>query len=233
MPLPHDFLYGKRLDFPDFIGRPQKIICLYFIPRSGSNFLADLMRQTGRIGFPLEYFSPNNLNVLSVRMPMLSIDHLDPLFTKRTSQNGVFCFKWNSNFENLEYGEKLRNALAPDYNIFIDRQDRVAQARSYFIALNTGTWVRRKGDTKMGPYVEPSKNQINQTINEIENMRKATLQLVENTSAPYLKLNAEDLFSDPARSMLSVFQHCEIDCQNLTIPTQSIWTAPSKSSKLS
>ena len=47
------FLYDECLDFDAYTDTPGKIVCFHFIPRSGSNLLADLIRQVGRIGFPL------------------------------------------------------------------------------------------------------------------------------------------------------------------------------------
>lgn len=60
-------IYTEKHDFEDYTGLPNNLICLYFIPCSGSNFLADEMRKTGKLGYQLEYFS-SNFRLLSAKL---------------------------------------------------------------------------------------------------------------------------------------------------------------------
>ena len=231
MYLQHEFLYDQSLDFPDYTKPPNKVICLYFVPRSGSNLLADLMRQTGRLGFPLEYFDPGNLSILGKRMPGLAHHDFSMLFAKRTSRNGVFSFKWNSNSERLDYGNKVRTMLSPRFHIYIDRLNREAQARSYCIAMKTRIWVRRKGSAAHNVFFEPSKDDVKTACQELSRVRKDTLKLLQETAVSYLTVNAETLFSDPVETLIHVLQYCEIDHQGVRMPSEALWTAPSSEAR--
>lgn len=223
----HKFLYEVEGDFPDYCGKPAKVICLHFIPRSGSNLLSDLMRQTGVLGYPLEYFSPGNISSLTERIPSFDVRHLDPLLRKRTSSNGVFSFKWNSGFERRKYGAKLRTTLAPKYHLYIDRLDYAAQARSFCIAQKTSVWVQLKDKIKKDAAYIPSEDEIKSATQELAGVRVATKQLLQKIAPQYLELTSEELFSNPAGVMTRVLQHCEVECSIKEMPTKAVFTAPS------
>jgi LPS sulfotransferase NodH len=170
--------YSQIYDFNDYYGTPKKVVCLYFMPRSGTNYLAREMSKTGVMGYPLEYFSPDHILDLKHRMNGFGIGNINPLLQRRTSPNGVFSFKWNSNF-----GDVRQLGLKPDRSIFVDRQDTVAQARSFCIAEKTGGWAIKKNST-----YAPSKQQIQDAMQKIAAMRDSTLRMIPTD---HLKIDYE------------------------------------------
>jgi LPS sulfotransferase NodH len=131
------FLYSTDYDFPVYESDlPRKHVCIHFVPRSGTNLLADLIRQSSSLGFPLEYFSKNNIELISKRLPNLTYSDFSDLVRIRTSPNGYFSYKWNSDFDQLEHSSFVKIQFRPDYHIFIDRLDVHAQAVSYLKACH-------------------------------------------------------------------------------------------------
>jgi len=175
--------YSAEFDFPFYLTESMKVICLWFIPRSGSNFLADEMRKNGKLGYPLEYFSINRIRELSKRIPELIPDYRN-IIKYRTSPNGVFSYKWNANF-----GVNL--PFEPDLNIFIDRQNKGLQARSYAIAKHTGEWLERKTD------YSPKCYQVDMAKGELSKIRISTLRLLKQRD--YIAIYYEDLVKDSNR----------------------------------
>ena len=227
----HSFLYGEGLDFPLYEGRPRLFVCLHFVPRSGSNLLADLMRQTERLGFPLEYFSPANLRDLASRLPQLSLSHLDSLFQRRTSPNGVFSYKWNSNFQALEAESRVARALTPRTNVFIDRRDLDAQARSFLVASKTGIWARQKGVRHSVEEPDLSPEDMEHAKEQLSEVRAETLAILCEERDPTLTVYAEDLFEEPASTVKSVMEYCGVSIDGLSLPATASQTAPSATHK--
>lgn len=184
-------IYNEDYDFEDYDYPPEKVICVYFVPRSGSNFLADEMRDAD-LGYPLEYFSGDNMTRLRKRLPNLSGSNLIPLIEKRTSPNGVFSFKWNSNYG----GNPI---VTPDYRIFIDRKDLDAQAKSFVIAEKTRDWLKDGG---MG--YGPSQAEISSAKKRLAEMRANTLKMLDGKE--YLTIWFEDLIKDSESIIESILE---------------------------
>lgn len=184
-------IYDAEYDFEFYGGEAEKIICVYFVPRSGSNFLADKMRETGKLGYPLEYFSADNIKRLRGRFPDFSRKDPSPIFNYRTSPNGVFSFKWNSN-----HGPISTLSFKPDYAIFLDRRDRTAQAKSYLWAQKTGQWLESREDKGDFSYKE-----IKRAISALNEVRQNTFTNTLGLPGRYVFLedlmeNTEDIISD-------------------------------------
>lgn len=167
-------IYSEDYDFEEYEGELKKVICVFFIPRSGGNFLAEAMQKTNRLGFPLEYFSPDNIKKLGSRF--------DTIVSKRTSPNGVFGFKWNSEFQ-----KKL--PFEPDYIIFLDRKDQAEQACSYAIAQKTGDWLQVKNTS-----YKPTQAEIAAAFQKIKEIRENTLKMLPKE--PDKIIYYEDLMSN-------------------------------------
>jgi len=191
-------IYNEEFDFEGYEYPPKKIVCVYFVPRSGSNFLADEMRKTGLLGYPLEYFSGGNMARLRKRMPNITRGLLWPIIEKRTSPNGVFSFKWNSN-----YGGPT--IISPDYKIFIDRKDLDAQAKSFVIAEKTGDWLK-VGNAGYGP----SKGEIEYAKQRLSDMRLSTLKMLNEYRAFYF----EDLIEDSEGVISNILEYIDEDYED-------------------
>lgn len=158
--------YSEYYDYPPYQGVPKLKICLFFIPRSASNYLAGLMDEAG-LGFPLEYFSHSKFKADWIQ--------------RRTTKDGIFSFKWNSNFGYIP------QLLKPDVSLFIDRRDRVAQAKSFYLAEKNGDFMRPYGHIRMeGEFLFEQQ--------KLDLMRVRTVAMMPDDA---LVLYTEDVVKDP------------------------------------
>ena len=117
------------------------------------HFLCSLLWRTGVLGAPAEYWNyrsrpgckadRNSDDGASQRFVAGRLSQ--KLLACRTSKNGVFGVKAHSfDFkEAIRKFPKLLDLLAPVTYIYIQRQDKVAQAVSMAKAAQTGAWVAR------------------------------------------------------------------------------------------
>lgn len=139
---------------------PRYMICS--TPRSGSTLLGRLMTGTGRLGHPKEYLNKD------VHLPRFVQEHgllgrkgqldlrryFDALATHTASDNGVFGLK--AHFTQLSAffsAPPLRRFLDGMQFIWITREDIVAQAVSFHIAMVTKQWsAEQRARAPVPPY---------------------------------------------------------------------------------
>lgn len=140
-PAATDDQFGALHDHPPFVGKPR-VYVVASIPRTGSHFLCDLLRQCCDLGSPFEYLNKGRrqqwLDSASAENPgqMLNL-----LAQRRTSPSGWFGCKthWRD-FEDGLTDPGVAAFLANPHYIHIRRRDRLAQAISYVIAGQTKSW---------------------------------------------------------------------------------------------
>lgn len=203
-----NFLYLEDFDFEKFYGEPSSSICVLFTPRSGSTLLASLMYQTMSLGFPLEYFSSVNMRVLQKRLTGLSFSKLSPLYSVRTSSNGVFSFKWNAN-DSLAT-TKIMKLISPRFFLVIDREDKNAQTRSLAFARLTKEWVRAKGQ-KSSERPDITKEQFLEAEKALEKRQNDIRSFVRTTSSPVLYLTYEELLNNTKKMMKKILDFVQVD----------------------
>ncbi len=144
-------------DFPT----PTEPTTFYVVcstPRSGSTLLGLLFQKTGRMGLPLEYFNPyNQLKDLCARFNASSVPEvLPPLFSARTSENGVFGFKAHfDQFACLRQAVSLKDAFPGLKFIYIDRRDTLGQIISYARAVQNQQWITDGEKSAKDPTFNP------------------------------------------------------------------------------
>lgn len=179
-------------------------VCFHFVPRSGSNFLSDLLFQTKTLGVPLEYFSKNNFEYLMGRL-----GSFENLIKARLSENGCFSFKWNSNFENIPLAVQAYERISPTYHVFIDRRDKLRQAASYARAIKTQQWFQTaRTKTKN---VAVSEEEINAAHSILDLVRHSTIQGIEKNRSDYLTIMFEDLIENPKSCLENIYRHCGVE----------------------
>lgn len=112
------------------------------IPRSGSNFLGQLLESTGCLGRPLEYFNGPARRVLDD--PTFPDDPVEQILRIRTSgatPNGVYALKLFPSQHDLirphvSWTERLPNL----HFIYLERRDVLGQAISWARAQQTGQY---------------------------------------------------------------------------------------------
>ena len=110
--------------------------------RSGSTYFCQRLWETGCLGYPTEYLSAAQGQIIRARLKPRTVEEMwRKLKERRTSQNGVFSLKIMSSqihFFEKKDAEVLRHL--PSKAIVIERKDKIAQAVSYVIAGLTNSW---------------------------------------------------------------------------------------------
>jgi trehalose 2-sulfotransferase len=144
-------------------------------PRTGSNLLATALRELGTAGRPFEYFNsgvmsdPYMLDVLSSSTANAdALGWLDRILLAGTTSNGVFgatVHWWNVEQILVAIGKKqgrivsaprqardrLRSFFPGLLFIWLRRENKVAQAISHYLAIQTGVWYEPSADPVPDP----------------------------------------------------------------------------------
>ena len=153
-------------------GKPTSSYIICTTPRSGSWMLCFLLEQTRCAGRPSEYFGPSlgeEFTANHTRLRVASVDdYFDRLIAYSTTSNGVFGTKLIANMtpifvrraaehQGRSFGS-LRTALESEFPkiryLLLTRENKVAQAISYYHGIMSGVWLRRVDSTGPIPPVE-------------------------------------------------------------------------------
>jgi LPS sulfotransferase NodH len=122
----------------------KKILVIASSYRSGSTQLSTLLWRDGRFGAPFEYFNfEKHMHYMMARFNTTDFDeYTERLFQVRTSRNGIFSVKAHAHHfsEMLTKSRVLARAVGSAQFIYINRQDKIAQAVSMAKALQTNAW---------------------------------------------------------------------------------------------
>jgi trehalose 2-sulfotransferase len=134
---------GARYDF-ELPGTFRKAYVIAATYRSGSTYLCTLLWKSGVLGAPFEYFNYEyEMRLLQARFNARTPgEYVRALVEHRTSPNGIFGVKLQyAHFKAFvrRYPDLLKD-LAPVRFLYIERQDKVAQAVSLAKALQSRAW---------------------------------------------------------------------------------------------
>lgn len=230
--------------FSQWISSPRKTInkwqrsinkdyIIFFVPRCGSTLLTDFLIQTEQMGNPTEWFNPDTFTYINQFYGYDPSDfdgYVNKLLAEQRSCNGVFGveieFSQLSKFfsvDNLWDYFDIDNTKI----IFLNRQDKVEQAVSFYRARNTGLWHLRS------PQIKPLNSNIKYDVHLLKNSLATIINLelnLENFFSKYnitpLRLSYEDILSSHQNAVKSIADHIDI---NLIITKPLI----SKTKKLS
>lgn len=193
--------YGKNYDFPVRVDMPGTVYMVAGTPRSGTSLLAFLCKQTGALGFPLEYFTPINESLMRSRLtsgPGFD-DYVQKLMSVRTSPNGVFGFKMHYDELNAfrSSGGLELAAFSEMKIVLLERRDKLAQAISLLIASQTNCWIGLEGFRMMQistPHYD--RLALQDILVGIEGWNTAWNDFIKMAGFPVLRLSYEDLIED-------------------------------------
>lgn len=151
-----DFCHSKY----DIKGGAQvkQVLLLISTPRSGSTALCDhLYRDSGIIAH--EYFQPfQYMPTLAERWSAIEENRIDPkryadaLVVNRTSKSGVLGINLHGSHINIfKYFQRYLAQDIPVHALYLKRQDKVAQAVSYYLAAKTRKWSSHFDSTSRTP----------------------------------------------------------------------------------
>lgn len=198
--------YGEAYDFPAFMGLPKTYL-LATTPRCGSHFLGHLLRNTGQLGSPLEYFSRGRIADWAERLDTQDLPQLfRQILRIRTSPNGWFGVKahWPQFARILRHPE-LMDLLNFQQHVYMTRRDRVAQAVSWVIAQQTSAWI-----SFQAPRAEPtySSSAIANALQAIHAEHAEWSRFYEQHGIEPLNMVYEDVVKEPAEAVSSVLRFC-------------------------
>ena len=119
-------------------------------PRSGSNFLSQLLSSTGELGRPLEYFNgPGRRYFDDPDYPDDRGMQIDRILTMGATSNGIYGLKIFAHQYDWIEGQTQWTSMLPNLRfIFLRRRDMLGQAISWARALQTGQY--RHGQMSTG-----------------------------------------------------------------------------------
>lgn len=183
--------------------------------RTGSTLLCEFLWATKLAGYPAEYFSPAFLKPLSQRWGCRGLGaYVAALYRKRVGANGVFGFKLHfSQFEKRFCDEKGTAHGLAQLNLFfpgckiirISRRDRIAQALSFYRALQSKQWILSHGDVPAAQAATYDFPTILKCWRRVDRAERKWARTLQNFKGDLLDLTYEDLTQDMASTVGDVF----------------------------
>lgn len=188
---------------------PPSIYVIASQPRSGSHYLAALLRATGNAGVPLEYFHRAHWKSWVKRCrrdnPLAAFRILCQL---RTTPNGVFGLKAHWRQFQFACSLRLEQELTSAKFIQITRDDLLGQAISLVIASQTGSWVH---DHAIKTSPEYSFAAIERAVGQLVAERGNWDRFFAFTGIEPLRISYEDLTDELDPTMARVCDHLGIE----------------------
>lgn len=181
-----------------------------FVPRSGSTWLCQMLASTNKLGIPREYFHPNQLEEAAKAFTTTKA-FAEWLLTYQ-SRGGVFGFKatWTHLQALVFEGERPADIFGcPLACIWVDREDREAQAISEYKAMTTGRFHSSTPDS--GVVVPFDVAHIREVIAALEHDRITFLDWFDRAGIVPLKLTYEQLCADPAGCVATIAATLKVD----------------------
>lgn len=198
--------FGPDYDFPVFAGTPRSYL-IATTPRCGSHYLGHLLRATGQLGSPLEYFSRGRIRDWQTRLGISSLPELfRHLLRIRTAPTGWFGVKahWPQ-VEPIAADAALFDLFHFERFIQLTRPDRIAQAVSLVIAQQTSAWISFQTARQQPVYDAQA---IAAALAGIEFQLGCWEQFFATRGTEPLVIVYDDLVADPAGTVCRVLNHC-------------------------
>lgn len=152
-------LDGDRVAAFDWKGagvRARYVLCL--TPRSGSTWLSHLLASTGLCGRPAEFFNDDMIATRNRPIGAASFPEYFDAIVRSSTTASTFGFaidfyrmRWLAEIVDLE-----AVFLAPGTRfVALFRRDRLAQAISILLAIESGVWHRLRDGSPFGPDAQP------------------------------------------------------------------------------
>lgn len=183
----------------------RKTIIIVAETRTGSNYLCALMRSTGKLGNPNEYFSPHvAFGDAATRSDRCNIARTQGGTPNGTTAVKVFAYHWNWLHREIRFAEFFPNR----YWVWLRRRDLLAQAVSRAIALQTRAW---KSDAVPASLPRYSSADILRTLRYISNAEARWRMFFARNGLSPLMLWYEDLVSAPGPTVMQIAAHAGVE----------------------
>lgn len=196
-------------DFPEPSDVKKRYI-ISFTPRSGSHLIGHYLGKTRQMGFPLEYFNPNNFPVWQQRFHTKDItDTLATIERYRTSPNGCFGCKlglWE--FEHIADRHAF-DEIFPDAKIIrVRRKDILSQAVSLAKAKMTGSFISLQKPVAKAEY---SHKLIDEALKSIIVDNARLDYIFTKRKFPCFEVYYEDFLQNPGAKIREIADFVGVD----------------------
>ncbi|HET7575688.1 MAG TPA: Stf0 family sulfotransferase [Sphingomicrobium sp.] len=201
--------FDSECDFPRHAGPPPHQYLIASTQRSGSYLLSYLLRETGQLGFPLEYLHPEHAPMWQQRFGVSSLNEVIlNLFERRTSPNGWFGIK--AHWPHYVWARKqgVDDLLRFGRFIRMEREDRLAQAVSLALARKTGAWVSLQQKDAAPAYDDAA---ISGALDTLDRDSRAWDEWARTNGAKSLHIVYEELVADPLGVVNHVLREFGLD----------------------
>lgn len=198
-------IYSESEDYPTADKEPKVKYMIASLPRTGSNYLCNLLWSRNNLGKPAEYFNIARMTRKEfVPHAYNDISFLDNLFKHRTSPNGVFAVKaFITDLAQLSrQSPKALIRLGSVRVAFLRRHNKEAQALSLARAWHDGVWYREAHRNVDG--INIPRNLVNESLAKIDIWESRWLHLFERTGTEPMMLWYEDLVSNPQTQIAKI-----------------------------
>lgn len=186
------------------------LIVMGFTNRSGSHLLAELLSQSGRIRGFGEFLNAEVVANMKVKFGTDSFpDHVAALARSLCEPGQMFGLKasWDQFLMLLRWN--IPAMFTEVRMLHMTRSDRIAQAVSHSIALQTRRWTSLQADTGRVPEFRPAEiERLMVNANEADDLIRL-ITLARNI--PYGKAVYETLHHNPEVQMPHLLRFCGID----------------------
>jgi LPS sulfotransferase NodH len=190
---------------------PRVSFMVCAMPRSGSSLLCDVLAATELAGAPTEFFDPNQMHEFQRLWGATTFEqYVEALIAKKTSPNGVFGLKAHYHQFDNAFRDRDVDALLPNLRlVYIQRMDRVRQAVSFAIAMQTERWTSLHEPPPIPPVYDAA--QIRELLEWIEREEVAWERYLARSRRPLLRLTYEGLVESVERTVMEVMRFLEIE----------------------
>lgn len=188
-----------------------KGVVLAFVNRSGSNYLAELMRSTGLFVGLDECFNDHTVKYLSPRYQVESLDaYIRRIHDEQNPTHQFWGFKagWQQLCMLLRL-QALPNLLDA-HVVYIKRRDIVGQAVSMCIAQKTNAWMKKRDENNNNNIDIDEIYNFDEIVTTIKNISFAYNKFEELLCLAQLKTTAviyENLLDDPYRIISNISEN--------------------------
>ena len=208
------------------IGPIQHGYAICTVPRSGSNFVGQVLASTGTLGKPLEYFNgPGRRHFEDPTYPDEPELQVGRILSDGATPNGIYALKLFP-FQLDAVQDKIRwTKLLPELHfVYLVRRDLVGQALSWSRAIQT---VQYRHDQKPQAVANYDASHIMKCLHDIARLNaRWEVYFAANCISP-LKLVYEDILANPQHGVAEVARLVglgatpQADMSKITVQRQS------------
>ena len=214
--------FDSAFDEPIYDGAHRRYYLLCCAPRSGSWLLCDLLRRSGALGVPAEYFQPGrDAKVLAQRFGLERQGTIDvhryaaAVKRHRTTANGVFGAKVQYWHMPALMKERVVSRHFPAAKfVHLSRNDVVAQGVSLAIAEQTEQYVRFRddaGEVQCPPQSSFDEARVMKAIDYVLRDELKWKKFFAMNGLQPLRLTYEALLEDPQRTCQQLARYVGVD----------------------